>query len=386
MSSGTDSDPWSVSEAALYRELRRRIETDERAVLATVVDVEGSAYRRPGAKMLISPDDESLGAITAGCLEGPVTDIAESVLEDGRPRVETFDLMDDTEWGLGLGCNGIIDILLEPVDSSLDHALARLERRDPATVLTVVESTDPAVSVGDRTVLDEHGDPASGSARRPLPEDVVAALQDAVEELGGGGSAAVERSTDGGTVTTFIDALEPVPRLLCFGNQNDVHPIARLGRDAGFEVVVASARGAQAAAADFPAAHDVVACHPTDVAEHADDLTYAVIMSHNMVDDQLALEALLTESPVPYVGLMGPRERFEELRDNLSDEGTHLSAAQLDRISTPVGLDLGGGEPVQIALSVVGEALAVHNGRSGGRLKDVEGPIHDRDSLTPGTN
>jgi xanthine dehydrogenase accessory factor len=378
MDDATESDPWSVSTATLYRELQRRVAADEPAVLATIVDVEGSAYRRPGAKMLISPDG-SLGAITAGCLEGPVADIAADVIEDGRPRVETFDLMDDTEWGLGLGCNGIIDILLEPVDGSLDEGLARLQDREHVTVLTAVESTDSAVSVGDRTVLDGTGEPLSTADRPSLPDGLVDDLESAVTELRDtGGSTTVEADTADGSVTLFVDPLDPVPRLLLFGSQNDINPISRLGRDAGFEVVVASARGGQASSEQFPYAHEVVVSHPSDLAEHADEETYAVVTSHNMVDDRIALEALLTGTSVPYVGLMGPRERFEEIREALAEEGTTLTDAHLERVSTPVGLDIGGGEPVQIAISIVSEVLAVHNGRSGGRLKDVEGPVHDR--------
>lgn len=384
MSSSIDTDPWSVSEAALYRELRRRVTDDEPAVLATIIDVEGSAYRRPGAKMLISPGKESLGAVTAGCLEGPVVDVASQVLKNGQPRIETFDLMDDSEWGLGLGCNGIIDILLEPVDRSLEDALATLERREPVTVLTVVESSVSAVSVGDRTVLDESGNEQGVSDRQSLPADLVTDIESSVADLcASGGSASVEGAAEDGSVTVFVDCLEPIPRLLLFGNQNDVQPVSRLGRDAGFEVVVASARGTQSSTDDFPYAHDVVVTHPTDIAAQADELSYAVLMSHNLLDDRLALETLLTESDVPYVGLMGPRERFEEIRSDLATEGTTLTADQQKRISTPVGLDLGGGEPIQIALSIVSEVLAVHNDRSGGRLKDKEGPIHDRVDPSP---
>jgi xanthine dehydrogenase accessory factor len=379
MNERSEPDPWSASTAALYRELRRRVAEDDPAVLATIVDVEGSAYRRPGAKMLISPGDESLGAITAGCLEGPVADIAAQVLEDGRPQIETFDLRDDTEWGLGLGCNGTIDILLEPTDGSLDDGLATLAERDPVMVLTAIDSTDSEVSVGDRTVLDASSDPFLSQSREPLPDALLSDLGLAVEKLRSeGDSTPVERTTDGGSVTIFIDCLKPVPRLLLFGSQNDVEPVSRLGREAGFEVVVASPRGAQASNSTFPNAHEVVASHPTDIADHADELTYAVVMSHNLIDDQLALETFLEETAVSYIGLMGPRERFEDLREELDAEGTTLTADQLDRVSTPVGLDIGGGEPVHIALSIVSEALAVHNGRSGGRLKDVEGPIHDR--------
>jgi xanthine dehydrogenase accessory factor len=247
------------------------------------------------------------------------------------------------------------------------------------TTITAIESTDPAVAVGDRAVLDEGGEPLSTADRAGLPDDLVEGLESAVAELRRtGGSTTVDGPTADGSVTCFVDSLDPVPRLLLFGSQNDINPISRLGRDAGFEVVVASARGGQASSEQFPYAHEVVVSHPSDLAEHADEETYAVVTSHNMVDDRIALEALLTGTSVPYVGLMGPRERFEEIREALAEEGTTLTDAHLERVSTPVGLDIGGGEPVQIAISIVSEVLAVHNGRSGGRLKDVEGPVHDR--------
>jgi len=120
--------------------------------------------------------------------------------------------------------------------------------------------------------------------------------------------------------------------------------------------------------------------HPSTLAESVavDEHTYAVVMSHNLVDDRIALETLLTETDVPYVGLMGPRERFDDLRESMVEDGVTLSESGLDRLSTPVGLDLGGGEPLEVALSIVSEVLAVSNERTGGRLRDREGPIHSR--------
>ncbi|OYR39114.1 XdhC family protein [Halorubrum sp. Hd13] len=383
MSNPSDPDPWSISEPELFRELRRSLRNDKPAVLVTITDVEGSAYRRPGAKMLVPADEESLGAVTAGCLEGPVVDLAVSIRDTGRPQIETFDLMDDDEWGLGLGCNGVIDLLLEPVDNSVEPMLSVLENREPMTVLTSVESTDPAVSIGDRTVVDANGNPTPSSERESLPEVVVDEIVSVTKKFRTEGkSATVEVSSRNGEVRVFVDSIKPAPQLLLFGNQNDVQPVSRLGRTVGFEVVVASARGAMAADEDFPHAHEVVATRPTDLAKLADETTYAVLMSHNFLDDRLALEALLESSEIPYIGLMGPRKRFEQIQDELAKDGATFTEDQLERVSTPVGLDLGGGEPVQIALSIVSETLAIHNGRSGGRLRDEEGPIHDRVSVT----
>ncbi|QLG60334.1 XdhC family protein [Halorarum salinum] len=381
MDTPDESDPWSISKPALYRELQRSQQNDETIVLATIVNVEGSAYRRPGAKMLISADNESLGAVTAGCLEEPVVDLASTVREEERPQVETFDLMDD-EWGLGLGCNGIIDILLEPVDASIEPVLAALHDRRPVTVVTAVRSDNPAVSIGARTVISTNGDVSNSHDRSQLPKSVVDAVKTTAETIQNSGKATIcDISTSGGDVQVFIDSIEPSPRLLLFGNQNDVHPVSRFGRQVGFEVIVASARGSRSSSSDFPCAHEVYATHPTDIHELTDERTYVVLMSHNLLDDQLALESLQFAPDVPYIGLMGPQERFEQICDKLAKDGTAFTADQLERVSTPVGLDLGGGEPMQIALSIVSEVLAIHNERTGGRLKDKKGPIHDRVSI-----
>ncbi|MFB6073013.1 MAG: XdhC family protein [Halobacterium sp.] len=381
----TRDDPWSVTDRELHDRLAALRDADATAAVATVVDVEGSAYRRPGAKLLAPGSEDALGAITAGCLEGPVAELAADARETGAAAVETFDLMDDDEWGLGMGCNGIIDVLVEPLDDSFDALLAALEDREPATVLTVVDSDDDdAVPVGARTVVTADGDHA-GADRPGIPADAVADLRDAAADAradGTSGVVDVERAD--GDLSVFVDGVEPAPDLLLFGAQNDVHPIARLGADAGFRVTVASARGARASDDQFPHAHRVESSHPTDLADiiEAPEQTYVVVMSHNLVDDQLAVEHLLTDTDVPYVGLMGPRERFEEIQDALADDGVTLAPEDLERVSTPVGLDLGDGSPTGIAFSVVGEVLAVANDAEGGRLREQSGPIHPRTEPT----
>ncbi|AHG04153.1 cytochrome oxidase I [Halobacterium sp. DL1] len=378
-------DPWSVTDRNLHDRLRSLRETDATAAVATVVGVEGSAYRRPGAKLLAPADDDALGAITAGCLEGPVAELAADARQTGAAAVETFDLMDEDEWGLGLGCNGIIDVLVEPLDDSYDPLLDALAEREPATVLTVVESDDEAVPVGARSVLTAEGF-RTGDDRPGLPDDALDDLRDAAadaRESGSSGGVTVER--EAGDLLVFVDGVEPAPDLLLFGAQNDVHAVARFGAEAGFRVTVASARGARADEDAFPHAHRVVGTHPDDIGDavEAPERTYAVLMSHNLIDDQLALEELLRETDVPYVGLMGPRERFEEIRDAAAAEGATFTPEELDRVSTPVGLDLGDGSPTGIALSVVAEALAVANDAEGGRLREQSGPIHPRTDPTP---
>lgn len=377
MSDGSNH-PWSVTTGALRRRMRRELERDADGVVVTVADVDGAAYRRPGAKMLVDADGTPAGAVTAGCLEDPITESSMDVLDAGAPRRETFDLTEDDEdtWGLGLGCNGVVDVLLEPLDGSWAAPLDELETGTPVTVLTVVDSTTTEVPVGARSFVADDGRPHEVADREPVPTGVVDAVETTVSAVHGREKAAtVDVEHEQGTVSVLVEGLEPVPKLLLVGSQPDVHPVARVGSNAGFEVVVHSTRGVHGPG-DFPNAERVETGRPSDVVETVEDsqYTYAVVMTHNLVDDRLAVETLLSETAIPYVGVMGPRERFERLRaesDAITDE-------VLDRVATPVGLDLGGGEPAEIALSIVSEALAVSNDREGMRLKRREGPIHTR--------
>lgn len=370
--------PWSVTASDLRGQMRRALERDTDGVVVTVADVEGTAYRRPGAKMLVDGDGTPVGAVTAGCLEDSITELSAAVLDAGEPRRERFDLLEDDDgtWGLGLGCNGVIDVLLEPLDASWRTPLDELAAGRPVTVLTVIDSTVSDVPVGARSYRDGDGQLRAAAEREPVPADVVDAVGSTVSEVHGRETAVtVEVEDERGSISVLIDGLEPVPKLLLFGSQPDINPVARVGSDAGFEVIVHSPRGARGPE-DFPNADAVETGHPSTVGASvsAAEYTYAVVMAHNLVDDRIAVETLLSETAVPYVGLMGPRDRFERLQEDSAD----IADDDLDRIATPVGLDLGGGEPTEIALSIVSEVLAVSNGREGTRLTNNDGPIHTR--------
>ncbi|MFB6105155.1 MAG: XdhC family protein [Halobacteriaceae archaeon] len=366
-----DATPWSANDAAIYDTLRSCLDEGRTAAVATVVDVEGSAYRRPGAKMVVPADGDHLGAITAGCLEGPVAELAATVREHGVPRVETYDLTDDEGWGMGLGCNGVITILVEPVDASLAPMLEAVADHRSVAVLT-------RLADGARATVEADGSVTTGGDRPALPDGVVAALRDRAAQLRTDGRAAtVTVETGTGEHRVFVDGVRPVPELVIVGSQADVNPVAHLARAVGFRVTVAATRGnvdadrfGEADRVEFVRAPDV------DSVVEAPEHTSAVVMTHNFIDDRLALEALL-DTQVSYVGLMGPRERFEEMQAEWETEDG-VPPGDLDRIATPVGLDLGGGSPMEIALSIVAEVVADRHDRDGGRLTDREGPIHAR--------
>lgn len=374
----------SVTDRDLHEHLRSLWAADAQAAIATIVGVEGSAYRRPGAKLVAPADSEPLGAITAGCLDGPIETLTTQARQSDTVTSERFDLTGEN-WGLGRGCNGVIDLIVEPLDDSIEPLLQALDRGSSAAVLTVTQSDDEAVPIGARTVLTNAG-VTSGEDRAPVPADALSELQSTAEAAREAGSTTLASVSRGaGDLRVFIDGIQPAPELLLFGAQQDVNVIADFGVRAGFRVTVASPRGAQSNPEQFPQAHRVYATHPTEIASAVEipERTYAVVLSHNLVDDRLALETLLTETAVPYIGLMGPRKRFEALQEEAGVDDRTFTEAELARISTPVGLNLGEGSLTGIGMSVVSEVLAVANDADGGRLSDHSGPIHPRSNPSP---
>ncbi|MXR41045.1 XdhC/CoxI family protein [Halobaculum sp. WSA2] len=380
---------WSVPETEVVQSIRERL--DERAagadgppdVLATVVGVEGNAYRRPGAKMVLSADGEGIGAITAGCLEEDLVSVADRIRETGRPEVVTYDLMDDEEedvWGLGVGCNGVIDVLVEPLTETYRPAVEAFGAGRDVAVLTVLDGGDGALADGDRAYYR----PDDGTLRTPEGDpatDWPDSLSDPAGALAdrGRGDTLVVDDRAGGTVEVFVDGIAAPTELVVFGTGHDVGPVTELAARNDFRVTVVGFRGAVDLDDRFPEADRTVTTSPANVDEALapDERTHAVVMTHNFVDDRLVVESLL-DAGVAYVGLMGPRERFEEMLEEFAAEGRTFDESELEPLYTPVGLDLGGGSPYQIAHSIVAEVLAVANDRRPGHLKAREGPIHER--------
>ncbi|MDF9748293.1 XdhC family protein [Natrinema salsiterrestre] len=370
---------WSLPETDVFDRIRTTLDDETAAVLATVIAVDESAYRRPGAKMLIRPDGGGAGSITAGCLEDEVRALAADVLADGSPRVETWDLTgDDDVWGLGIGCNGVITVLLERLDESYRPVVDARRASNPIGVATVVsDETEIDIAVGNRTYYA----PDDGFADdTDFPAAVIDELEDPTRTLvATGKSETLTVETDAGRVEVFVDGVRPPPELVVFGSGHDVEPVVELANRVDFRVTVVSFRGGRADDDRFPRADGVVSASPREIPDlrEWDTDTYAVVMSHNFLDDRLALEQLL-ETPTEYIGLMGPQKRFEEMCEDFAEENRPITDAELERIYTPIGLSLGGDAPYQIALSIVAEVLAVANERTPQHLSRRGGPIHDR--------
>ncbi|WP_135805346.1 XdhC family protein [Halorussus marinus] len=372
---------WSVPETEVVQQVADRLDADGLDVLATVVDVEGNAYRRPGAKMLLDDDGTGVGSITAGCLENDLLAAADRIRESGRPELVTYDLMEDDEedvWGLGVGCNGVIDVLLEPLDETYRPAVEAFAAGRDVAIVTVLSDESDRFRRGDRAYYYPDEDRLvlpDGSAADEWPTGELATPGAELAERGRSDTFGVRE----GALELFVDGLAAPSDLVIFGTGHDVGPVTELAAKNDFRVTVVGFRGGVDVESRFPAADRTVTTSPGSIDEalDLDERTHAVVMTHNFVDDQLTVEALL-DSPAPYIGLMGPHERFERMAEEFP---ASVDESDLDALYTPIGLDLGGGSPYQIAHSIVAEALAVANGRTPGHLREREGHIHDRIDL-----
>ncbi|WP_434530194.1 XdhC family protein (plasmid) [Haloarcula sp. NS06] len=372
-----DTD-WGAPETDVIESAHQYLRHDSSAMLATIVGVEGSAYRRPGAKMVIPPEGDSVGSITADCLEDEVTALARDVLADGTARIETYDLRGDGDvWGLGVGCNGVIDVLLEPIEPHYQTVTDAVAAGNSVAVCTVVESENTAVPLGTRAYY-LHDDGWNHSDQWPdelLPEISDTATQSARD----GNARTITVRTGAGEVEIFLDGIAPPPELVVLGTGRDIRPVTELGKRNGFRVIVIGFRGATATSERFPHADAIRSTSPDSLREvhDFDTDTYVVVMTHNFIDDRLALNELL-KTQSSYIGLMGPRERFEEMRSAFAEEGRTFRKDELERVFTPAGLNLGSETPYQIAHSIIAELLAIHNDRCPRHLTNQNGPIHDR--------
>ena len=346
--------------------------------LATVVEVLGSAYRRPGARMLVTDDGQLTGAISGGCLEGDARQRARRALAQGEPALVTYDTRDEDapRHGLGPGCQGVVRILLEPLDfENMANPLELLRgfARHPApAVLATVFETDAAglkAAVGQRLLLSAegvlHGTPLLAG---PLAE--AARLM-----LGQPQSRVLDLDTDAGLVRALLEVLRPPLRLVVYGAGNDAQPLVHLAASLGWHVTVLDGRPHLATPARFPEAAAVRIVPVGELAAQVPaPLAYHVLLSHNYAYDLAALQTLLA-SPAPYIGLLGPRLKAQRLLAELNLSETKSATLQ-GRLHSPVGLDLGSETPEEIALAIVAEIQAHRSGRQGRPLRERAGPVH----------
>ncbi|MCC5668783.1 XdhC family protein [Nostoc sp. CHAB 5784] len=356
--------------------------------LATVVKTSGSVYRRPGARMLLTEEGQMIGCVSGGCLESDVFEKAQALMfADGVPIVVNYDTTasDDIVWGFGLGCNGVVEVLIEPLSNQfakgqLDFIAQCLHGQQSGVMATVFKVTGSA-KIASRLFLKPDGNFISDIEDESLVQQI---LVDVQQILNQGKSRLKSYILPGGIAEVFLEVIHPVVPLVVFGAGHDAIPVVNLGKHQGWHLTVVDNRPGYITFERFPDSDQIIFSEPQAIGNHLNlnSRTVAVIMTHKYESD-LALLRTLLPSPVRYIGILGPKNRTQRLLQDLKSEGFVPTDAQLQRLYAPVGLDIGADSPEVIALAIITEIQMVLTGRSGQSLKDRKAPIHqDSESNT----
>ena len=364
--------------------------TNEPTFLATVVNTQGSTYRKPGARMLMNPKGRMVGTISGGCLENDVFERTGQVMS-GKPIVVKYDTssQEDIIWGLGLGCNGVVQVLIERVDfDSLLSPFAFLSKclyyKQQVVVATVFGVEGKVkVKVGDRLMLHDSTDISNIED----PNLSLAILTDAQAAQFNNHSCTKSYYLSTGSAEVFIEVIQPPTPLVIFGAGHNAVPLAHFAKALGWDVTVVDSRANTATHQRFPCVDNVILTRPETAHQQVCVSvafgkgkalrTVAVVMTHNYLHD-LELLKMLLPSTVSYIGVLGSKQRSKKLLEDLYTQSIVYTQAQLERLYAPIGLDIGADTPEEIAIAIIAEIQAVLAKRKGGLLRESEIPIHPR--------
>jgi xanthine dehydrogenase accessory factor len=349
--------------------------------MGTVVGTWRSAPRPAGASMLVGPDGTAVGSVSGGCVEGAVYEEAKDSVETGEVSLQRYGVSDDDAFAVGLTCGGIMHVFVESVSREsfpeLGEIKESVDRHEPVAVVTCVKG--PEDRLGRRMVL--WPDRRSGSFGLQRMDDAVTA--DARGMLAAGRTGMLHFGHDGerrgDDLELFVNSFAPAARMVVFGAIDFAAAVARVGSFLGYRVTVCDARPVFATPKRFPDADEVIVDWPhrylqAEVdAGNIDERTVLCVLTHDPKFDVPLLEVAL-RLPVAYVGAMGSRRTHDERLARLLEAG--LSKEEVERLSSPIGLDLGARTPEETAVSIAAEIIAGRWGGSGERLAVVEGPIH----------
>ncbi|MGA9748047.1 MAG: XdhC/CoxI family protein [Nocardioides sp.] len=370
-------------------DLMRWWEAGESVGVGTVVATFRSAPRPPGASMLVGPAGEAVGSVSGGCVEGAVYELGQSVVADGASVLHRYGVSDDDAFAVGLTCGGILDVFVEKVDREtfpeLGDIAADIAAGRPVAVATVVDHPDVA-RIGRRVVVRpadaEDPPPVQGGLGSDRADDAV--VDDVRGLLAAGHHQTLTYGPDGERrgegMRVFVWAFAPPPRMLVFGAIDFAAAVARMGGFLGYHVTVCDARPVFATSSRFPAADEVVVTWPHKYlraeadAGRIDARTVVCVLTHDPKFDVPLLEVALRLPEVGYVGAMGSRRTHDDRMKRLDEAG--LTAAELSRLSSPIGLDLGARTPEETAVSIAAEIVALQWGGGGQRLVTLDDRIH----------
>ena len=355
----------------------------ETVAVATVVATFQSAPRPPGASMLVGPDDTAVGSVSGGCVEGAVYEVSREVAATGVPELNRYGVSDDDAFAVGLTCGGILDVFVEKVSKEtfpeLGEVAEDVRRGNPDALATDIEHPDPEI-LGRRVIVRPEG--VKGSLGSTRMDDAV--HDDALGLLAQGTNQTISYGIDGERrgegMRVFVWSFAPKPRMLVFGAIDFAAAVARVGTFLGYRVTVCDARPVFATNSRFPEADEVVVDWPhrylgAEVeAGRIDPRTVIAVLTHDPKFDVPLLEVALRLPDIAYVGAMGSRRTHDDRLARLREAG--LTDAEIDRLSSPIGLDLGARTPEETAVSIAAEIIAGRWGGTGERLATTNGRIH----------
>lgn len=352
----------------------------KKTALATVVKVEGSSYRQPGARMLVTEDGSLTGAISGGCLEGDALRKALLSINQQQNKLITYNTSneDDKEVGLQLGCNGIVHILFEYIDNTVSNnpmiVLQQLELERKSAVIGCVFSLQRmAPQIG--TVL-YYREEMSFLCHNDLMFNLFTDVKEILDTK----TSIVKKIEHEHQNEVLLDYMPAPVSLIVAGAGNDVQPLVKMVSLLGWEVTVIDGRATHAVKNRFPDAKKVFIRKPEQFLENIESIdaqTFFVLMTHNYKYD-LAVLKLLLETTSNYIGILGPKTKLNRMFDDLYNEGISVSEDQVNRIYGPIGLDIGAETSEEIALSIMAEVKAVMSGKKGTSLKYKTGNIHTK--------
>ena len=332
--------------------------------------------------MLITDDGKWVGSISGGCLEGDALRKARQVMTDKTPKTVTYDTREESNQnlGIGLGCNGVIDVLIEPLteeNRSIQLFTSLIELNQPFALATIFRG---ATNMGEKLVVHMNTVVQETFSHSVLNDQV---YTDLINVFDTRKSEARTYYLDGQEYEVFLELIQPSISLLIFGGGFDARPVSQLAKSLGWEVQVTDECVAHIAPIFFPEADKLSLCH-RDFIDRDFNLTpytACVLMSHNYEYDRDVLKKII-QSDAPYIGILGPRKRFDKMLVEFKEARLTLNEDQLHRIHSPIGLDIGAEAPDEIAVSIVSEIQAKFASRVGGFLKNRNAPIHQRDVVS----
>lgn len=357
---------------------------EKRLALATLVHLNGSSYRRPGARMIVDEEGQLTGAISGGCLEGDALRKAVFCIHTQTPKLVVYDTSDeeDATIGIQLGCSGIIQVLFEPIDehdplNPIELLKKAIHKRQNTVLVTLYASQiKKGDTVGTSMLLEDSGEFHNNSTFQFVPEPL---MQDIKETLTVKKSSFKSYQQNDNTFNAFLSFISPPISLVIVGAGNDAIPLQSIAETLGWEVTIVDGRHTYAKIERFSSACQIIVSKPEKVLQQIpiDDKTVFVLMTHNYNYDYAILKALLGKN-IPYIGALGPKKKLDNMINDLKAENIVLNEKQKNILYGPVGLEIGAETPAEIALSITAEIMSVMNKKKGESLRNLLTEIHPR--------